>query len=75
MYLKRTQITGEGLKDLAGLTGLETISLEGALIGDDGIERLTQLSSLRHLYLADTQMTAAGLKNLEKAMPACSIHR
>ncbi|MBA2226129.1 MAG: hypothetical protein WHU94_16295 [Thermogemmata sp.] len=42
---------------------------------DVGLKELTQLQNLRWLDLSNTQVTAAGVQELQKAWPRCQIIR
>ena len=71
--LSRTQITDEGLKEVAKLQKLETLDLSGSKITDAGLKELAKLQKLRTLYLNNTQATKAGVAELKKALPNCTI--
>jgi len=42
---------------------------------DAGLEQLKGLTSLRYLHVADTQVTDAGVSELKKALPNCTIRQ
>lgn len=72
LVLSRTQITDEGLKNIAGLIKLESLNLWGASkITDNGLFHLQNLINLTELDLASTNTTnvgvsyIVGLKNLK----------
>jgi Leucine-rich repeat (LRR) protein len=82
--LSQTQITDAGLEHLKGLPDLTRLSLRGTDVTDAGLERLKVLSPLGRrstrgwpvpgsLNLIDTQVTEAGVRNFQKALPNCNI--
>ncbi len=62
--LRGAQVTGAGLKELAGFKSLQTLGLHGIRVTDAGLKELAGLKSLQSLYLYRTQVTDAGLKEL-----------
>ena len=67
--LKRLDLAGNkftdgALEHLQGLAALKTLNLEHTLIGDAGLTSLP--NGLKTLYIGGTQITGAGLKNLER---------
>ena len=60
----RTKLTDAGLKELAGLTSLQSLNLGSSQVTDAGLKGLAGLTSLQSLGLHGTQMTDAGLKEL-----------
>jgi Leucine-rich repeat (LRR) protein len=59
---------------LKGLTSLQTLNLSGS-ITDSGLVHLKGLTNLQQLYLEDTQITDAGVADLQKALPNCKIYK
>ena len=56
-------------------TGVLT-HLSGQVVTDAGLDHLKGLTKLETLVLNDTQVSDAGVENLEKAWPNCTIsHR
>ena len=71
-----TLVTDVGLQQLQDLKQLEVLSLSFTSITDAGLEHLRGLTKLTDLYLSDnTQITNAGVANLQKALPHCRIDR
>ena len=66
LILADTQITDEGLKEMAKLQRLETLQLSYTRITDAGIKELAKSQQLGTLFLTDTQITDAGLKDVTK---------
>ena len=74
LELWNTQVTDAGLEHLKGLTKLRSLSLpSGDQITDAGLEHLKNLTQLEHLDLRGTDVTDAGCKDLQKALPNCNI--
>jgi hypothetical protein len=44
-------------------------------VTDAGLEHLKELTNLRYLHVADTQVTEAGINELTKALPYCTIRQ
>jgi internalin A len=62
--LSFTEVTDAGLKELAGLKGLQTLRLGRTQVTDEGLKDLAKLKGLQTLSLYGTQVTDAGLKEL-----------
>lgn len=58
---------------LSKLTQVKRLSLAGNGLGDDGLKHLAGLTNLESLDLRNTQVTAAGVATLQKALPKCLI--
>jgi Leucine-rich repeat (LRR) protein len=59
------QIRDIDLNQLKGLTKLQSLSLSGTSVTDEGLQQLKGLTSLRHLDLSKTKVTDTGLKALQ----------
>jgi hypothetical protein len=69
-------VTDTGLQNLQGLSRLEWLSLNNApAVTYAGLEQLRALNQLDELYLYGTQVTAAGVARLQRALPRCDIQR
>ncbi|MDE0734260.1 MAG: PQQ-binding-like beta-propeller repeat protein [Pirellulaceae bacterium] len=67
-------ITGAGVKSLAGLESLQSLSLVGARINDESLQ-LPWPKTLRSLHLANTAVTEQGVSRLKKRIPECKVIR
>ena len=68
------QITDAGFVHIKGLTNLEVILLFGSRITDAGLMHFKGLTKLRMINLSQAfEVTAAGVAELEKALPNCRI--
>ena len=72
MDLAQTEIDDADLKQLERLTDLQSLSL-GPRVTDLGLEPLTRLSKLHSLDLRATRVTDAGVEEIKKALPHCTI--
>jgi hypothetical protein len=69
-------VTDKGLKELAPLKELRTLYLGGKQVTDACLKELAALKGLQELYLFGCgEVTAAGVVELQKALPDCKIHR
>jgi hypothetical protein len=69
-------VTDTGLKELAEMKGLQTLDLHNTLkVTDAGLKDLAGLQGLQTLDLRYTQVTDAGVADLQKALPDCEIRR
>lgn len=66
LWARNTQITAKGLRPLAACP-LKKLDLAGATVGDDALEVLAPMKSLRILNLDETRISDAGIPAL-KAM-------
>jgi Leucine Rich Repeat (LRR) protein len=60
-------------KNLAELKPLKRLSLAGSGLSDAGIKHLAGLTNLESLDLRRTKATAAGISELQKALPNCKF--
>lgn len=65
----------EYLDAVAALPALETLVVGGPKFGDKQLRRLHRLHSLRGLVLDSTEVTDAGLAELQQALPALEVYR
>ncbi len=71
-----TDITDAGLVHLKGLTNLKTLDLHHTKITDVGLGHLKELTNLASLEITGIRadaVTKAGVDDLQKALPDCSI--
>ena len=61
------------MKQLAGLTTLEELTLNSAKVTDVSIDSLAKLTRLRKLNLAGTKITADGKAKLAKLLPKVAM--
>ena len=73
LWLDHTKITGQQLKGLGRLENLKELWLTSAAIGDEDLLSLRHLRRLAFLDLRDTGVTNNGVKDLEAALPNCSV--
>jgi beta-lactamase regulating signal transducer with metallopeptidase domain/Leucine-rich repeat (LRR) protein len=83
--LSNTKITDAGLEHLKSLSGFTTpraendesdcglLLLNKTKITDAGLKHLDALKGLRGVDLTGTKVTAAGVEQLQKALPQCKI--
>jgi hypothetical protein len=62
-------LTDPGLKGLAGLKQLRSLSLRGTQVSDLGVAPLRALTGLRFLNISQTKITGAGIAELHRALP------
>lgn len=69
-------IHGDGLRHIAGLTGLKELNLTLTSVTDEGLEHLSQLTELRKLGLASTQCNGTGFAHLKalKELESVNFH-
>lgn len=72
--LARTKVSDAGLPSLQALASkpsLCRLDLSQTGITDAGLPHLSRLTQLSELHLDGTKVTAAGIRELERALPAC----
>ena len=67
------KVTDAGLKEVAKLTQLKGLYLEGTEITDAALKEVAKLKQLRFINLEDTKVTKAGVDQLIKVLPKCRI--
>ena len=67
IYLERTRITNDGLRNLQDLRSVRTLILASTRINDDGMEIVASFPRLQMLSLARTRVTDEGLSHLENS--------
>ena len=67
------RVTDAELENLKGLTALQSLDLSETRVTDAGLEHLKGLTALQSLDLSGTRVTSTGVRELQKALPHCSI--
>ena len=75
LWLRDTEATDEGVKNLTGLTKLAYLDLINTTISDSGLAELRQMKNLRTLLLGGTRVTEAGVKAFLEVHPKVDIRR
>jgi hypothetical protein len=52
---------------------LHSLYLGETALTDAGLTQLTQMRSLKHLYLTGSKVSADGVKLLQKGLPGCTV--
>lgn len=73
LSLNNTRVTDHGLTRLSTLRGLKWLAVSGYAITDESLPTLTRMRSLQWLMLDQTRISPAGVKKLQKALPACTV--
>ena len=73
LWLNGTQISDSGLVHLEGLSNLTYLSLSDTQITDAGLVSLKRMANLTTLDISFTKTTDEGVKNLQEALPNCTI--
>lgn len=76
LYLWNTGVTDAGLVHLQGLSELQKLDLSGTAVTDAGLKHLKGLTNLREVNLKGNRgVTAAGVRELQQALPRAKIIR
>jgi Leucine Rich repeat len=67
------KIGNDHLEVVGEMTRLASLSLSQTAVTDAGLPHLRKLVKLEVLYLRGTKVTAAGVADLQKALPECKI--
>jgi len=73
LYLPKTNITGEGLQYLKGLTLLENINLSNSELSNVGILNLIHLPEIKTVYVWGAETDTVVLKSLRAHLPDVKI--
>jgi hypothetical protein len=74
LHIARMRITDACLDSVSRLTNLEVLNVTNTLITDQGLSRLYGLKKLRKFWLYNCPgITEKGVKELQRALPACEI--
>ncbi len=68
-----TDVTDEGLQNLARLQRLKRLKISSLLITDRGIARFLMLKNLEDLCVSGTSISEAGVAGLRRGLPYCRI--
>jgi hypothetical protein len=68
-----SNVSDSGLKHVCRLEYLEGLRLEGSDVSDLSIPVLSRMRSLKELNVEHTQITKAGGRALEAALPGCAV--
>jgi len=74
LHLNKTGVTDAGLERLRGLSQLEFLGLSNTGVTDAGLDCLEGLPHLQWLSIEGSHVTDVGVKNLQNALPRCTIH-
>jgi hypothetical protein len=67
-------VNDDCVAQLTGLSQLHVLRLDGTSITDAGLESLSKMQSLKLLNVSNCKrLTEAGVRKLQKALPACKI--
>ena len=72
---RNTEDLREIRKELKELTGLTHLDLTATKVTDTGLKELNGFKELRKLWIYDTKMSKAAVKELQEALPDCNITR
>lgn len=75
LHIQCPGITGAELAGLKDLSNLWYLTLDGPQFTDAELERLKALRNLSVLNLANTQITSEAIKELQEALPNCTIQQ
>lgn len=73
LYFRDVHVGDSGLKHLDGLTQLQTLHLQDTGITDAGLAHIKTFTQLQSLHLREGGITDAGVKDLQNALPNCTI--
>lgn len=73
--LVNTRITDNGIQHLLPLTRLAKLELYGTDVTDASVPVLAKMKSLREIHLHETNVTDKGVKELQVALPQCTVAR
>ena len=68
-----TNLTDDGVKQLATLKNLTVLDLPSTKISDTGLMELSAIPGLAHLCVAGTNVSEAGVKEFERRNPKCDL--
>jgi Leucine-rich repeat (LRR) protein len=68
-----SNVSDAGLEPVSHLEHLEKLRLEGCDISNLSIPILSRMRTLKILNVEDTQITIAGARELEAALPGCDV--
>ncbi len=74
LWIPRVSISDAGVKHIAKLKNLKTLSLWGNKVTDKCIDDLATMTTLRELYLGRTNISLSSRERLQKLLPECGIY-
>jgi hypothetical protein len=76
LSLAGSPVSATTIPELAGITELSMLELQGTTLGDDAIgpfKQLAELPNLRRIDLRGTRISPAGLTELETHLQGCQV--
>ncbi len=67
-------MTDAGLRHLAGLTELTSLSLHCRQVTDTGLVHLERLTKLERLRLRNSKVTSEGVSTLRESLPKVQVY-
>ncbi len=67
------EVTDTDVKHLVGLPKFENLRCNLLSLTDVGLESLSQIKTLKFIYLKGSKVTAAGVKKFRAALPECKV--
>ena len=73
LHLEKTGIGDAGLAHLKEMKDLEYLNLYATSVTDKGLKHLAGLTKLKNVYVWQSKVTEAGMKELEKQIPGLKV--
>ena len=73
LHLEKTGIGDAGLVHLKEMVDLEYLNLYATAVTDEGLKHLTGLKKLKKVYVWQSKVTEAGMRELEKQIPGLKV--
>lgn len=75
LNLSHTQVTGQSFDTLQPLKKLRVLNVNGTPLKGDGLLKLSEQPTLKMLYIRETQIDDATIRQLKDTLNACAIYR
>jgi hypothetical protein len=69
-----SSVTDESLRLIPRANRLKVLAIHGSDVTDASIEHFARFRSLRELFILETRISERGAKELEAALPNCTIY-
>lgn len=73
LVISNSKITNDGLRAISKMSSLRTLGIDSTRVSDEGVKHLHRMRELQWISIANTQVSAAALRQLKLSLPNCVV--